>query len=69
MTIRQLHELTPADQKIYIGWNGSIQELDRGNALELHAYGLYSIDKIVAISEDKLEADLLAQPVKEEKQC
>lgn len=66
MTIKQLHDMTPADQKIYIGWQGITQELDRNNALELHAFGNYSICKIMAISEDKLEADLAAQPVKED---
>jgi len=65
MTIKQLHELTPSDQKLYIGWNGFTQELNRKNALELHAYGNYSISKIMAVSEDTIEADLLAQPVKE----
>lgn len=66
MTIKTLHELTPAEQKIYIGWNGTIQELDRGNALELHVFGPYQIAKIYAIKDDALEADLLAQPVKED---
>lgn len=65
MTIRQLHDMTPADQKIYIGWQGITQELDRNNVLELHAYGNYSVYKIMAIAEDKIEADLAAQPVKE----
>ena len=65
MTIRQLHDMTPADQKIYIGWQGITQELDRNNALEIHAYGSYSIYKIMAIAEDKIEADLAAHPAKE----
>ena len=65
MTIKNLIELTPADQKIYIGWNGITQELDRGNALDIHAFGPYQIAKIYAIKEDMIEADLLAQPVKE----
>jgi hypothetical protein len=65
MTIKQLHDMTPADQKIYIGWNGFTQELDRNNYLEMHAYGNYSVSKIMAIAADKIEADLLAQPVKE----
>lgn len=67
MTVKQLNELTPADQKIYIGWNGLAQELNRENELELHAFGSYQIAKIYAIKEDAIEADLLAQPVKEEK--
>lgn len=65
MTIKQLHDMTPADQKIYIGWGGTLQELDRNNALELHAYGPYTVGKIMALDDNKLEADLLAQPVKE----
>lgn len=65
MTIKQLHELTPADQKIYIGWNGITQELNRRNELDLHAYGLYQVARIYALKEDVLEADLLAKPVKE----
>ena len=65
MTIRNLHEITPADQKIYIGWNGTIQELDRGNALDLHALGSFQIARILALEENKLEADLLALPGKE----
>ena len=67
MTIKQLHDLTPADQKIFIGWNGVTQELNRNSYLELHAFGNYSISKIIAIDEDRIEADLAAQPVKEEK--
>ena len=65
MTIQTLHELTPADQKIYIGWNGITQELNRYNELDLHAFGSYQIAKIYAIKEDTIEADLLARPVKE----
>ena len=65
MTIKQLHDMTPDDQKILVGWQGITQELDRKNALELDAYGRYSIAKIIAFSEDVIEADLLAQPVKE----
>ena len=65
MTIKQLHELTPANQKIYIGWDGSIQELDRENAIELHAYGPYLISKLSALAENKIEAVLMFQPVKE----
>lgn len=65
MTVKQLHEIAPTNQKIYIGWNGSIQELDRMNMLELHAYGNYQIAKILAIEENEIEADLQAQPVKE----
>ncbi len=65
MTIKQLHEITNADQKIYIGWDGSIRELDRDDILELHAYGAYTIARIAALAENKIEAVLLAQPVKE----
>ena len=65
MTIKQLHDITPADQKIFIAWQGMTQALNRDNPLELDAYGKYAIAKIVAIAEDKLEAELLAQPVKE----
>ena len=65
MTIKQLHELTPADQKILIAWQGMTQTLNRDNPLDLDAYGRYSIEKIVAIAEDKIVAELLAQPVKE----
>ena len=65
MTIRQLHEITPADHKIYIGWNGTTRELDRLSGLEMSAYGSYSISSIYALAENKIEADLLAQPVKE----
>lgn len=65
MTIRQLHELTPTNQKIFIGWDGSTQQLNRSNPLELTAYGDFSIAKIIAISEYTIEADLLSQPVKE----
>jgi hypothetical protein len=68
MTIKQLHDITPADQKIYIGWNGITQELNRMNALDIHAFGKYQIAKIYAIKEDTLEADLAAQPVTEDKQ-
>ena len=67
MTIKQLHEITPADHKIYIGWNGTTRELDRGSGLELSAYGAYSISSIYTMGENKIEADLAAQPVKEEK--
>lgn len=67
MTIKQLHEITPADHKIYIGWNGTTRELDRDSGLELSAYGAYSISSIYAMGENKIEADLAAQPVKEEK--
>ena len=66
MTIKQLHDLTPADHKIYIGWNGITRELDRINILEMNAYGVYSIASIYALGENKIEADLAAQPVKEE---
>lgn len=66
MTLAQLNALAPADQKIFIGWDGSLQEFDRNNALELHAYGLYSVGRIIAFDENKIEADLLAQPVKED---
>ena len=66
MTIKHLHELTPADHKIFIGWDGAIRELDRGNALEMNAYGAFTIARICVIGENKLEADLLAQPVKED---
>ena len=65
MTIKQLHEITPADHKIYIGWNGITQELERSNWLEMNAYGAYSIAKVYALGENKIEADLAAQPVKE----
>lgn len=65
MTLAQLNALAPADQKILVGWQGMTQTLDRGNPLELHAYGAYLVAKIMAVSEDILEADLLAQPVKE----
>ena len=65
MTIRQLNELAPADHKIYIEWSGLCRELDRHDTLELHAYGDYKIAKILAIEENKIEADLQAQPVKE----
>ena len=47
MTIRQLHDMTPADQKIYIGWQGITQELDRSNTLELHAH-LQTLRKLAA---------------------
>ena len=65
MTIKQLHEITMANHKIFIGWNGMIQELDRNSALEMSAYGNFIISKICVLGEDKIEADLLAQPVKE----
>ena len=65
MTIKQLHEITPADHKIYIGWNGITRELDRFDWLAMNAYGAYSIAGIYALAENKIEADLAAQPVKE----
>lgn len=65
MTIRQLHELTPADQEIYIGWDGSAQRLNRKDALQLDAFGAYVIANIIAMAENKIEADLKGQPVKE----
>ena len=65
MTIKQLHDIVPADQKIYIGWNGTIREFERDNALEMNAFGSYSIASIFALDENKIEADLMAQPVRE----
>ena len=65
MTIRQLHNITDEETRIYIGWDGGTSELNRKNPLELDAYGQYKIGRILAMAENKIEADLLAQPVKE----
>lgn len=65
MTIKALHDMTPADHKILVGWQGNTQELDRNNALEMDAYGRYTVARIYAIDTDIIEADLLARPVKE----
>jgi hypothetical protein len=65
MTIKELHEATPATQELYISENGSVSPLDRNSVLTLSAYGDLVIAAIEARGHDQIEITVKMQPVKE----
>jgi hypothetical protein len=64
MTIRELHDVTSHSTTIYLMWNGNMRELNRGNVLDLSAYGDYIIDEIQSIERQELMARIKAIPAK-----
>lgn len=46
MTIKELHDLTHHNTKIYIAGGDFVVELNRVNILELYAYGRYQVAQI-----------------------
>jgi len=66
MTIRELHETTPATQKFYICEDGIVSPLNRDSVLALAAYGDYVIATIEGRAENELEITIKTQPVKKE---
>lgn len=53
-------------EAIYICWDGSITELDRGSALMLAAYGNFKVSEInQSHRENTFELLIAAQPIKE----
>lgn len=64
MTVKQLHDIMPIGEKMFISWNGLARELDRENSMEILAYGDYLISQLFALSENAVEVELMAKPVK-----
>lgn len=62
MTIRELHDITGSNTKIFIAWDGSIYELDRENNLVLEAYGKFIVHQINPYGLHELEAIIKAIP-------
>lgn len=62
MTIKELHDITDRQTKIWISWDGSIYELNRESVLCLEAYGKFIISKIHAMNDSAIEAAVKAIP-------
>ena len=62
MTIKELHDITGNNTRIFISWDGSIYELDRESVLALTAYGKFIIAQINAMGETEIEAVIKAVP-------
>lgn len=67
MTIKQLHEITPAKTIIYVGMAGNCHILERDNPVDLEVYGRYVIARITAAAENEIEADVKITYVTEDK--
>lgn len=65
MTIKELHDITGSNTKIFISWDGSINELDRENSLVMEAYGRFTVARINPLSGKTLEAIIKAIPATE----
>ena len=66
MTIKQLHEITPAKTVIFIGMGGNCHILERDNPVDIEVYGRYIIGKIKAAGENEIEADIKITYITEE---
>lgn len=62
MTIKELHDITDRQTKIWISWDGCIYELNRESILSLEAYGKFIVSKIHAMNENAIEAAIKAIP-------
>ena len=66
MTVKQLLEITPATQEIWVlNCKGCVFEIDRQEPIAVAAYGDFSIASIEARDTDELEITLKVVPVKE----
>ena len=62
MTIKELHDIAGNQVKIFISWNGSINELDREDILMLTGYSNFLVMRINVLGPDELEAVIKAIP-------
>lgn len=66
MTVKQLHEMTPAQTYIYIVTGEKVHELERENQFDVDVYGRYVIAQIKAIGPDEIEIKIKTIYVTEE---
>lgn len=66
MTVKQLHEITPAQTFIYIITGEKCHELERENQFDVDVYGRYVIAQIKAINSNEIEATIKTIYVTEE---
>lgn len=62
MTIKELHDIAGNQVKIFISWNGSINELDRDDILMVTAYSNFLVMRINVLGPNELEAVIKAIP-------
>lgn len=62
MTVKELHDVTGHNTNIFLLWDGNMRELNRGNVLDMSAYGNYIIDEIQSIDRHEIMARIKAIP-------
>ena len=66
MTVKQLHEMTPAQTFIFIITGEKCHELERENQFDVDVYGRYVISQIKAICKNEIEVNIKTIYVTEE---
>ena len=64
ITLNMLVPLLKDAKEIYIDWNGLLKPFDPADALDVDAYGLYVIDRIISMAGCRYELRIAFTPVK-----